>query len=137
MPLTTVILVELIQGFQSRDRRLVYREFPGHILAGLPRGLLPRSRRLRLLQALLRRLPAFRSLTARVRRFFPRLAASRTLGASSVRHGHHTAPGIIPFWFRAFVERTVPVVRKVIKTNKAAENVILSVQRRLKNIKCT
>lgn len=39
-PLTTVVLIELIQRLEPRDRRLVYRELPRHVFAGLSRGIL-------------------------------------------------------------------------------------------------
>lgn len=99
LALTDVILIEFVQRFQSRDRRLVYRELPGDVLARLPRGLLP----LPLACLVPAWLPALRALsgaklarTAMIRRLLPGLAASRALATPSIRHGHHAAPRILP-----------------------------------------
>ena len=98
MALTDVILIEFVQRFQSRDRRLVYRELPGDVLARLPRGLLP----LPLARLVPAWLPALRTLSgaklaraAMIRRLFTGLAAPRPLPTPSIRHGHHAAPRIL------------------------------------------
>lgn len=94
LPLTAVILIELVQRLEPGDRRLVYRKLPRHILAGLPRGLLPGSARLlppAFLPAALRYRPgllARRGLgvcAAMVRGVLARVAATRTLGSRTVR----------------------------------------------------
>lgn len=111
LALTDVILIEFVQRFQSRDRRLVYRELPGDVLARLPRGLLP----LPLACLVPAWLPALRTLSgaklaraAMIRRLLPGLAAPRTLATPSIRHGHHAAPRILPLRLWSLVERTVP-----------------------------
>lgn len=93
-PLTAVVLIELVQRLEPGDRRLVYRELPGDVLAGLPRGLLPGPARLPLAPALLpalgpARLPRggrLRVAAAMMRGVLARVPAARTLpGAGPIR----------------------------------------------------
>lgn len=119
--LTTVILIELVQWLKPRDRRLVYRKFPRHVLAGLPRGILlpwaacllsPAPAFLSALWSALLPRRGFRSVAAAMTRVSPRVSATRTLSATPISCDRdYTAPWILALRFGAFVERAVSVER--------------------------
>lgn len=110
-----MVLIELVQRLESRDRRLVYRKLPRHVLAGLSRGiLLPWPTRLSPAAIM----SAFRSAllsgrgfraAAMIRRVLARVPAAWTLGAAPVLW--HAAPGVFTFRLRPLVERTVSGAR--------------------------
>lgn len=113
--LTTVVLIELVQRLKPRDRRFVYRELPGHVFAGLSRGvLLPRPTRLSsdtFMSALRSTLLPWRGFcAATMTRVLTRVPATWTLGADSILW-YHAAPRILTLRLGSLIERAVSIAR--------------------------